>query len=100
MFRHVLLWRIREGVNGHSKDEAIDLVSEKVLAVKDKIPQIRSIEVGKNRAHVDYACDMAVLLDFDTWDDLVAFTQHPEHRALAESVAVYQDAHFVVDYER
>ena len=100
MFRHVLLWKVKEGVEGRSKAEAVTYLCDRVREVTDKIPQIRSLEVGPNRAQVGYACDMAVVIDFDSWDDLVAFTQHPAHHALAQSVAPYQDAHYVVDYER
>lgn len=100
MFRHVLLWSVKDGVEGRSKAEAVAYLCDRVRSVKDQIPQIRALEVGPNRAQVGYACDMAVIIDFDSWDDLVAFTQHPAHHALAESVAPYQAAHYVVDYER
>lgn len=100
MFRHVLLWKVKDGVEGRSRDEAVALLCDTVLSIKDKIPQIKSIEAGANRAQVGYACDMAVVIDFESWDDLVAFTEHPAHKDLAASVAPYQDAHFVVDYER
>ena len=100
MFRHVLLWKVKDGVEGRSKDEAVAYLSERVLTVKDSVPGIRAIEVGANRAQVGYACDMAVIIDFDSWDDLVAFTEHPAHRDLAAGIAHYQDAHYVVDYER
>ncbi|NBC32347.1 MAG: hypothetical protein GVY13_06685 [Alphaproteobacteria bacterium] len=100
MFRHVLLWKVKDGVEGRSKDEAVAYLCDRVEAIRTEIPQIRALDVGANRAQVGYACDMAVIIDFDSWDDLVAFTEHPAHHALAESVAPYQDAHYVVDYER
>ena len=100
MYRHVLLWKVKDGVEGRSKDEAVAYLCERVLSIRDAIPVIRALEVGANRAQVGYACDMAVIIDFDSWDDLVAFTEHPAHHELAASVAPYQDAHFVVDYER
>ncbi|MEN8174729.1 MAG: Dabb family protein [Pseudomonadota bacterium] len=99
MFRHTLFWSLKEPPDGQTKDAFIDLLTDRIYALKDKVEVIRAIQVGRNRARVPNACDMAVLIDFDSWEDLLAFLDHPEHRKLADSVSEYRDAAYVVDFE-
>ena len=100
MFRHVLFWNVEDRVDGKSKSESIDILTDLVLAIKDKIAVIRAIEVGRNRASVANACDMVVMIEFDSWEDLQVFLEHPEHKKLGASVEKYRRDSYVVDYER
>ena len=100
MYRHALFWKLKNPPAGVTKDDYIDTLTDLVYGIKDKIDVIRAIEVGRNRAQVPNACDMIVLMDFDSWEDLLTFVAHPEHRKLGDSVAEYKDVSYVVDYER
>ena len=48
MIKHIVLWSFRPQAEGRSKQENIELAREKLLGLKDSIPEVRSLEIGIN----------------------------------------------------
>ncbi len=76
MIKHIVMWRIKDGEN---KDEVISNMKEQLEALTAEIPFLRSITVGKNAVCGDNACDVALVSEFDSLEDLNAYVNHPAH---------------------
>lgn len=74
-------------------------VKEMLLALPEKIPFIRSLDVGVNVNTSDAATfDMALVTEFDSQEDLDAYQVHPDHQAVSKFVATVRTDRSVVDY--
>lgn len=99
MIKHILFWKLKDQAEGRSKAENIDILRQKVLALPQSIPEIRTIEFGVNFADLPIAFDLALVLQFADKKDFETFVNHPDHIALGQSVNVMRESWAVVDYE-
>lgn len=86
MIKHIVMWTLKEEHNGMQKNEIAKELKDKLLALKDKIEQIKSIEVGINAIHPDKNHDVALVTKFETFDDLAIYAKHPDHMLVVEFV--------------
>jgi len=54
------------------------MAREKLLGLKGKVPQLRSLEVGINIIHSARSFDIALVTEFDSLEDLSAYQSHLE----------------------
>ncbi|MBI5492420.1 MAG: Dabb family protein [Deltaproteobacteria bacterium] len=94
MITHVVLFKLADKSPG-----TIRKVEEMLLALKGKVPQVRSIEVGKDVLRSARSYDIALTVRFDSLKDLEAYQVHPDHREAADYIAKVREAIAVVDYE-
>jgi hypothetical protein len=95
MLKHVVCWKFKE----EGKEESMAKVKEMLLALPEKIPFIRSLDVGVNVNTSDAATfDMALVTEFDSQEDLDAYQVHPDHQAVSKFVATVRTDRSVVDY--
>ena len=101
MVKHVVVWRLQESADGHSRAENAERVRARLMALTATIPQIRRLEVGINYNTSDAAWDVALCSEFDTRADLDAYAVHPDHVAVARFIQSVRepDGRAVVDYE-
>ena len=64
MIKHIVFWNFSESAEGRSKAENMDLVEQKLLALKDLIPELLEIEVGRDFNGSPAAFDMALYTTF------------------------------------
>ncbi len=57
-----------------------------VKALAHRIPQIRQLTIGENAAIDKDTFDIVVTVDFGDANDYVVYRDHPDHRALMETV--------------
>ena len=86
MIKHIVLWKFLDEAEGHTKEENMDIVRERLTALLPIIPLIRSFEIGKDILHSDMSYDMALIMTFDSMEDLAAYKVHPEHQKVSEYV--------------
>lgn len=67
--------------------------------MKNRIPQIRHIEVSINFVESDAAYDVALCSEFDREKDLAIYRKHPEHLEVADFVGKVRESRVVVDYK-
>ena len=46
MIKHIVLWKLKATAEGAGKEENAAIIKRELEALKEKIPQIRHIEVG------------------------------------------------------
>jgi len=99
MIKHIVLWKLKEGVEGKSKPENAGELKVALENLKGKIPEIRSLEVGINFNPADTASDVSLYTEFNNLEDLDKYQKHPEHLKVVEIVKKLTAERRVSDYE-
>ena len=74
-------------------------VRDRILALRDEIPQLRHLEAGVDLVRSERSWDVALLARFDGRADLDAYAVHPAHVAFAAWLGPRRERSCVVDYE-
>ena len=99
MIKHIVLWKVKDAVEGKTKQESALLLKEALEGLRGKIQEIQKLEVGLNFNPVDTACDLSLYTEFKTREDLDRYQKHPEHVKVAELVKKLAAERRVSDYE-
>ena len=74
-------------------------IKSQLEALKQKIKEIRSIEVGINTNDSQDAYDIVLYSEFNSIEDLKAYQEHPAHVKVGDFVNKVRLERKVVDYE-
>ncbi len=101
MFKHIVMWKIKDHVEGLTKYQSAQKAKRLLEAVAEKVPQVVSLEVG---IHIDasddaFASDLVMISEFANRNDLQAYLDHPEHKKIIPFMKSIRDERRVVDYE-
>lgn len=98
MINHVVLFKL----NDYPEEEKKNVISEmkaRLEGLKDKIEQLKFIEVGVNYQLNAKSFDIALQTHFENLEDLDIYRDHPEHLKVVEKIAGWASARAAVDYE-
>ena len=98
MIKHIVLWKFLDHAEGHTKEENMDIVRDKLTALLPIIPSIRSFEIGKDVLHSEMSYDMALIMTFDSLEDLEAYKIHPEHQKVSAYVKKVRSGRVSTDF--
>ena len=98
MIKHIVLWKFLDEAEGHTKEENMDIIRTGLTALLPIIPQIRSFEIGKDVLHSEMSYDMALIMTFDSLDDLETYKKHPEHQKVSAYVKKVRSARVSADF--
>ena len=99
MIKHIVLWTFKESALGKTKQENLRETKVFFEGLKVKIKEVKHLEVGINFNPGPHAYDLALYSEFASKQDLLAYTNHPEHRKVVEHLGRVRDQRIVVDYE-
>ncbi|GFR36184.1 Dabb family protein [Thermobrachium celere] len=99
MIKHIVMWKLKDFAEGKNKLENARIIKERVEGLKDKIKEIRYIEIGINSFNDPQAYDVVLISEFENYSDLESYQNHPEHVKVAEFISKVREARVVVDYE-
>lgn len=99
MIKHVVMWKIRDELDGKPKNELCRDIKQQLEALPGKIPVIRSFEVGINAIPSDASDDLILVSEFDSAEALAAYAVHPDHVKVAEVIARAKLTRNAVDYQ-
>ncbi len=99
MIKHIVMWRLKDFAHGRSKEENAKELKNSLESLKEKIREIKYIEVGIDVNRSDAAFDVVLYSEFDSLEDLEAYQKHPEHVKVAGFVSEIRSERAVVDYE-
>jgi hypothetical protein len=99
MVKHIICLKLKDFAEGNPKSENAKLAKEKLLALKEKIDEIKYVEVGINdpKASQDNF-DMVLITEFDNFGDLDVYQKHPEHVKASEFIKKIKDIRACVDF--
>lgn len=93
MVKHIVFTKFE------NPDEQAPVASKNLLALKNQIPQIRSIETGCDFKHSERSYDLALIVTFDNREDLEIYDKHPEHEKVRAYIKAHRTASATVDFE-
>jgi len=99
MIKHIVMWKLKEAVEGLTKKEIAEKIKRDAEALTDKIEEIRDFEVGINLNPSEAAYDVSLYATFDSMEALDKYQNHPEHVKVAEFIGKVRESRVVVDYE-
>lgn len=91
MIKHIYLFKLKENV---SPDE----VAEKLMTLKDHVPEIREIEIGKDFKGASNSYDLCEYITFDSMEDYEAFGKNEYHDSIRKYMSKMQEIGVKIDY--
>ena len=99
MIKHIVFWTFKESAERKNKQENLRETKVLLEGLKDKIKEVKHLEVGINFNPGSHAYDLALYSEFSSKEDLQTYTNHPEHKRVVEHLGRVRDQRIVVDYE-
>ncbi len=99
MVKHIVMWKLKEEAEGASRLENLRTMKQMLESLKDRIPFLRSIEVGINFNSDPGAYDIVLATGFNDRRDLEAYQNHPDHKRVADFIGRVREHRAVVDFE-
>ena len=90
MIRHIVMWKFKEMAEGATKAENLRKVKSLLEALPDTIP------LNENPNPKNY--DAVLVSEFDSLEDLSAYTAHPAHQEISSFVAKCREGRASADY--
>jgi hypothetical protein len=95
--RHVVMWRLR-GETPEERAAARRKVKDAFEGLRGQIDGLRAIEVGMDISNVDYACDVVLVSEFATAEQLERYATHPAHLRVRKELGDLRIERHQVDY--
>lgn len=100
MVKHIICLKLKDFAEGNPKSENARLAKEKLLSLKEKIKEIKYIEVGINNPKAPQDnFDIVLITEFESFEDLEIYQKHPEHVKTAGFMKKIRDIRGCVDFE-
>jgi len=98
MIRHIVLWKFLETAGGCIREENLRTARSMLLSLKEKIPEIRQLEVGLVERTTEESFDLALNSLFDSREALTGYQKHPEHIKVVGLVDKVCESRIAADY--
>lgn len=99
MVKHVILWQLKDELQGNEKENIKNGIKEGLESLKGKIPGLVEIKVNTNGLASSNA-DLMLDSLFEDEASLKGYSGHPEHVAVADTkVRPYTKTRVCLDYE-
>ena len=79
MFNHIVLFKLKDFQNDLLKSEVRDQIKIALLGLKDKIAELKHIEVGTNFELNGSSFDISLITRFDSKEGFEVYRDHTEH---------------------
>ncbi|PDO09994.1 MAG: stress responsive protein [Candidatus Reconcilbacillus cellulovorans] len=93
MLTHVVLFKLKT-----PDDRTIEETKRRIAELKEKIPLIRALEVGTDILKSERSYDVALIVRFDSLEDLGAYQLHPAHQELVQYLNEVRESSVSVDF--
>jgi len=99
VLKHIVMWKLKDSHEGTDKEEIMDRIKEELEGLKSSIPEIKTMEIGRNSNKLPTSFDVALYSEFESKEDLEIYKEHPEHVKVAQFIRQVTADAVVVDYE-
>jgi hypothetical protein len=100
MIKHIVIWKLKEGAHGNSKEQNALLIKQKLESLNGKIDGMITMEVGINISDSDNSADIALYSEFESKTDLDNYQNHPDHKTIMPFIKEARSERRLVDYEQ
>ncbi len=94
MITHVVTFKFRDGSRAH-----LDHCTALIESMRDRVPSLRSLTVGRNVVDVPNAHHLVLIATFDDVVGLEEYQEHPVHTEVVAYLRQHREASASVDYE-
>jgi len=98
MIRHIVLWKLKNSENPEIKALNASKLKNELQHLKEEIVQIKRLEIGTN-LNPENEYDISLTIDFDSFEDLMTYQNHPAHIKVVEFLKSARDLKASIDYE-
>jgi len=98
LIKHIVFWNVA-GETAEARDRGIQVIKAHFETLNSMISGLIKLEIGVNVSQVDYACDMALYSEFESWEALDAYAEHALHLKVRDAIQGLRIARYQVDYE-
>lgn len=98
MFNHIVLFKLKDFQNDQLKSEIREQIKKALLELKEKIAELKQIEVGTNFELNAASFDLSLITRFDSIQGYEVYRDHPEHQKVISLVRANTVDRSVVDY--
>jgi len=98
MVRHIVMWTLKEEVDGVSAKENAAKMKGMLEALKGRIEGLRDIAVSSDILGDDKCCDILLCSDHDDAAALDHYQGHPEHQACVAFIKGVVNSRKAVDF--
>ena len=92
------MWNIA-GASAEEKQSNIERLRRGFEGLRGRVAGLIRLDIGVDASAVDYACDVVLYSEFESWDALRAYAVHPAHLRVRDELAGVRVARHQVDYE-
>lgn len=97
MINHVVLFKLKQ-FPADEKTKVRAELKTSLLALKDKIAEVKYLEVGENYELDAKSYDLALISHFESLEDLDVYRVHPEHLEVLKLVNELTELRAAVDF--
>ena len=94
MIKHIVLFDFKD----ENKEENMKRVKEMLLALVERVPSLKKMEVGINFSKEERAMDLSIYTEFDNILGLEEYAVHPEHLEVVAFIKTVVNGSKVSDY--
>ena len=98
MVRHTVMIKLKEIAAAFERQNAINQIKAGLDALPSKIAEIKSYEVGVNINPNPVAYEIVLTSEFENFNELNAYKEHPEHVKVLDLINKYKDNSVFNDY--
>jgi len=99
MINHVVMFKLKKYDSESEKQDVIGSIEDGLLSLKDKIAELKYIEVGVNYELAAKSYDICLISHFENLEDLDVYRFHPEHLKVTELIGQHAVERAAVDFE-
>ena len=99
MIEHVVMWKFADTAEGKTREENMQIVRERLLALPAVISEIKFMQIGRDVSKTDMSYDMMLVTRFESLEALHTYKVHTAHVEVASYVAKVKTARVVLDCE-
>jgi hypothetical protein len=100
MLKHIVMWKLKDFAQGATKKENAQKIKSQLEELRNKIKEIKFLEVGININDSADSYDIVLYSEFDSLEDLKTYQNHPEHIRVGDFVGEVRLERKVADYEK
>lgn len=98
MVRHIVMWTLKEEVDGVKAEENAVKMKEMLEALNGRIEGLRHLEVSYDIVAAEPECHIVLCSEHDDVDALNHYQAHPEHQACVAFVKGVVTGRKALDY--
>ena len=98
MIKHIVFWKLKEGITGSERDEVLTRIKDGFEAMAGKIPGLQKIELGITFSSGAESADFCLYSEFESREALEGYNTHPLHQAMVTVVREVRVERRVADY--